>query len=105
MMRSIAVTVGFEIGAQHGIHAGQVTPALLLEPVEHIVVDAQMDRRFLRSQCRNQSGMIPKASIQFDLFRIRPRGSERAAACHFVDFIEGCAPDIAGALVVPYARQ
>ena len=49
--------------------------------------------------------MIPKASIQFDLFRIRPRGSQRAAACHFVDFIEGGALDIAGALVVPYARQ
>lgn len=101
----MAVAIGFEIGAQHGIHAGQVAPALTPEPVEHIAVDAQMDRRFSRDQWRNQSGMIPKASIQFDLVRIRTRGSQRAVACHFVDFIKSGAPDIAGALVVPYARQ
>ena len=104
-MGSTALAIGFEIGAQHGIHAGQVTPALTPEPLEYIAVDAQMDRRFLRNQWRNQSGPVPKTSIQFDLVRIRSGGSQRTAARHFIDFIEGGAPDIAGALVVPYARQ
>src|SRR4051794_34013044 len=31
--------------AQHGVHAGLVTGALGLEPVEDVLVDAQRDRR------------------------------------------------------------
>ena len=105
MMRSTAVAIGVEIRTQHGIHAGEVTPALTPEPIEHIAVDTKVDRCLLRGQCRNQFGVFPKTSIQFDFLRIRPRGSQRAAACHFLDFIEGSAPDIAGALVVPSARR
>jgi hypothetical protein len=46
---SLAMTlaaVRIDVGPQHGIHAGQMPVALLLEPLENIAIDAQMHRRF-----------------------------------------------------------
>jgi hypothetical protein len=50
-----------DVGAKYGVHAREMALALFLEPVEHIAVDAKMDRRFAGRHY--DAGMFPETVV------------------------------------------
>ncbi len=83
------------IGAQHGVHAGQMALSLRLEPLEDVRVDAQMNGCLRPIPWHDQFRVAPEFLVELDRWGIRRGGRRFAALMPCAQLIERVAPDIA----------